>query len=173
MVNVEGNVMRKDGVMLLVVFFLAGLGRAEAQFKNQRETEDRVSDGVSAVASPSMILGFFDPERFHMHHTFSLSYQTFGGQGMSLGTYTNSMTYDFSDRLNARADVSLLYSPYNTFSGLGGKGKTDLSSIFLSRAEVNYRPWDNVMLQVQFRQLPYGGYFLSPYSDPWYALGGY
>ncbi|MGA9118253.1 MAG: hypothetical protein WB699_02705 [Bacteroidota bacterium] len=165
--------MRKDGVILLVVLFLAGLGRADAQFKSQREVEDRVSDGMSSASTPSMILGFFDPEKFHMHHTFSLSYQTMGGEGMSLGTYTNSMTYDFTDKLNARADVSFMYSPYNTLSGLGTKGKTDLSQIFLSRAEVNYKPWDNVFLQVQFRQIPYGGNYFSPYYDPWYTVGGY
>ena len=165
--------MRKDGVILLVVLFLAGLGRADAQFKSQREVEDRVSDGMSSASTPSMILGFFDPEKFHMHHSFSLSYQTMGGEGMSLGTYTNSMTYDFTDKLNARADVSFMYSPYNTLSGLGTKGKTDLSQIFLSRAEVNYKPWDNVFLQVQFRQIPYGGSYFSPYYDPWYTVGGY
>jgi len=58
-------------------------------------------------------------------------------------------------------------------STLGTKGKNDLSSLFLSRAEVNYKPWDNVLLQVQFRQVPYGGYYFSPYYDPWFMGGGY
>jgi len=165
--------MRKDGIALLLALLLVVVGSAQAQFRSQLGSEGQVSDGVAPAASPSMILGFFDPERFHMHHTFSLSYQTMGGQGMSLGTYTNSMMYDFSDRLNARADVSMMYSPYNSFSGTGSKGKNDLSSIFLSRAEVNYKPWDNVLLQVQFRQIPFGGNYYSQYFDPWYMGGGF
>ncbi len=166
--------MRKDGILILLALAMIGVGSARAQFKSQLGTEDRVSDGVTAAEQPSMILGFFDPEKFHMHHSFSLSYQTMGGQGMSLGAYTNSMTYDFTDRLNARADVSLMYSPYNSFSsGLGTKGKNDLSSIFLSRAEVNYKPWDNVLLQVQYRQVPFMGYYSSPYYEPWFTGGGY
>ncbi len=165
--------MRKDGIPLILVLLVIGWGSAQAQFKSQLGTEGRVSDGVAPADQPSMILGFFDPEKFHMHHSFSLSYQTMGGEGMSLGTYTNSMSYDFTDRLNARADVSFMYSPYNSFSGIGTKGKNDLSSLFLSRAEVNYKPWDNVIMQVQFRQVPFGGYLYSPYYDPWYMGGGY
>ncbi len=165
--------MQKGGIFVLGALLLFGLGSARAQFKSQLGAEDRVSDGVTPAPPPSMILGFFDPERFHMHHSFSLSYMTMGGQGMSLGSYTNSMTYDFTDRLNARADLTFMYSPYNSLSGIGTKGKNDLSSFFLSRAEVNYKPWDNVMLQVQFRQLPYGGYYYSPYFDPWYMGGGF
>ncbi|HTX98885.1 MAG TPA: hypothetical protein VMG09_02570 [Bacteroidota bacterium] len=165
--------MRKDGILLLLGLLLIGFGSAQAQFKSQLNTEDRVSDGMAPAEQPSMILGFFDPEKFHMHHSFSLSYQTMGGQGMSLGSYTNSMTYDFTDRLNARADLTFMYSPYNSLSSLGTKGKNDLSSLFLSRAEVNYKPWDNVLLQVQFRQVPYGGGYFSPYYDPWFLDGGY
>ena len=51
---------------------------------------------------------------------------------------------------------------------------SDLSSIYLSRAEINYRPWDNTRIQLSFRQLPYGGYYYySPFSDPWYREGGF
>jgi hypothetical protein len=142
-----------------------------AQFKSQVDEGPRVSDGVSSVQSGSFLFGWFNPESFHMRHSFDLSYSTFGGQGMSLGTYTNSMTYDFSERLNARADISMSYSPYNSFSTLGGK-KNDLSSIYLSRAEVNYKPWENVMVKFQYRQVPYGGYN-SPFYSPWYREDGF
>jgi hypothetical protein len=154
--------------MLLLVSSLA-----TAQFKSQVDQESRVSDQMVQQSPPTLFFGWFDPERFHMTHSIEFSYQTIGGQGISLGTYTNSMTYQFADNLNARADVSLSYSPFNSFSSFGPNKKNDLSSLYLSRAEVNYRPWNNVILQFQYRQLPYGSYYYSPFYSPWYRENGF
>ncbi len=161
----------KKRIIVAVAVALLGASASVAQFKSQVDQGPLVSDGVSSQ-SGSSLFGWFNPENFHMRHSFDLSYQTFGGQGMSLGTYTNSMTYDFSEKLNARADVSMSYSPYNTFSTLGGK-KNDLSSIYLSRAEVNYKPWENVMVKLQYRQIPYGNYYYSPFYSPWSREDGF
>src|SRR5512139_1185864 len=141
---------------VVVVLLIAGTVSAPAQFKEQAQEESRISQGIYQQPS-SWLFGWFDPSKFTMRHSLELSYMSLGGgQGFSLGTYTNSMLYEFSDKLNARADVSLSYSPFNSFSsGLGGK-RNDLSSIYLSRAEINYRPWENARIQLSFRQLPYG-----------------
>lgn len=162
-------------ILLVVVgALIVGTASAPAQFKEQAQEESRISQSMYQQPS-SWLFGWFDPSKFTMRHSLEMSYMTLGGgQGLSLGTYTNSMLYEFSDKLNARADVSLSYSPFNSFSsGLGGK-RNDLSSIYLSRAEINYRPWDNTRIQLSFRQLPYGGYYYySPFSDPWYREGGF
>ncbi len=162
----------KKRIIVAVAVALLCASASMAQFKSQVDQGPRVSDGVSSEMGSSFFFGWFDPERFHMRHSFDLSYQTFGGQGMSLGTYTNSMMYDFSDKLNARADVSMSYSPYNTFSTFGGK-KNDLSKIYLSRAEVNYKPWENVLVKFQYRQIPYGSYYYSPFYSPWSREDGF
>jgi hypothetical protein len=65
-----------------------------------------------------------------------------------------------------------MYSPYNTFSTPGGK-KNDLSKIFLSNAEVNYRPWDNFQIRLQYRQAPYGTYGYSPMMNSWFPEDGF
>jgi hypothetical protein len=122
-------------------------------------------------SAPSLVLGWFNPEKFHMSHSFNLSYQTFGSQGISLGTYTNSMIYEIASNLNARADVSLSYSPYSSFSTLNKKN--DLSSVYLSRAQLDYHPWDNVSVQLQYRQLPYVSSYYSPFYSPWYRENGF
>jgi hypothetical protein len=151
---------------LLILFSSPGL----AQFKSQVEEQARVSD-VFIHQSPSLLFGWFNPDQFHMSHSVSFTYQSFAGQGISLGTYTNSMRYDIADNMTARADVSLSYSPYSSISTFG---KNDLSSLYLSRAQVDYRPWDNVLFQVQYRNLPYGYYgYGSPFYNPWYREGGY
>ncbi len=53
-----------------------------------------------------------------------------------------------------------------TTNSLPGNMGADLSKIYLSRAELNYRPWDNFMVNIQYRQMPYGGYWGSPFYDP-------
>jgi opacity protein-like surface antigen len=160
----------KRSIIAVVAAALVCASASMAQFRSQVEGA-RVSDGVASQGS-SLFFGWFNPERFHMSHSFDLSYSTFGGQGMSLGTYTNSMTYQFADNLNARADLSLSFSPYNSFSTFGGK-KNDLSSLYLSRAEVNYKPWENVQVRFQYRQVPYGNYYYSPFYNPWYREDGF
>ncbi len=156
-------------VALVLLVPSAGL----AQFKAQLEQEPNVADAIVRQDQSSLLFGWFDPSRFSMHHSLSMSYATMGGQGMSLGMYTNSMQYQVTDRLNARADVSLMYSPYNSFPTAGGK-KNDLSNIFLSRAELNYRPWDNVQIRLQYRQLPYGSYYgYSPFMGSWFPEDGF
>jgi hypothetical protein len=166
------ELMKTVRVVMTVALMIVLAAGARAQFKSQVEQESRISRGVLQESSPSLLFGWFNPEKFHMRHSVSFSYHTMGDQSVSLGTYTNSMMYEFADNLNARADVSLSYSPFNSFSGAFGQGtKNSLSSIYLSRAEVNYRPWENVIMQVQFRQIPYGMY--SPYYSPWYREDGF
>jgi len=163
---------RIAGFVVLALAF-ACMPEAHAQFKSQAQQEAMVDDASARPsASSSLFFGWFNPANFQMHHTFDLSYQTAGGQGFSMGTYTNSMMYQFSDRLNAQADVSMSYSPFNSFSTVGNK-KNDLSSIYLSRAQLDYKPWDNVLVQVQYRQIPYGTAYFSPFYNPWVGGNGF
>jgi hypothetical protein len=164
--------------LLVAALILVTAAGTRAQFKSQVEEESRISGGILQQSAPSLLFGWFNPEKFTMRHSVSFSFQTMGNQSMSLGTYTNSMMYEFAENLNARADVSMSYSPYNSFSGAFGKGqKNSLSSIYLSRAELNYRPWENVAVQVQFRQIPYGMYspfgMYSSFGSPWYGGDGF
>lgn len=165
--------MKTSAMKLVAAMVLLGVSIGGAQFKSQVEQESRISDNMIRQSTPGFFFGWFDPEKFHMRHTFDLSYQTFGGQGLSLGTYTNSMTYEFAENLDARADVSLSYSPFNSFSTFGSTKKNDLSGLYVSRAQLNYRPWENVMVQIQYRQIPYGNYYYSPFYNPWYRETGF
>jgi hypothetical protein len=169
----EGRRVKKLGAVVVVVLIVFGALQAEAQLKSQLEQEPPVSDAITRQPEPALFFGWFDPSKFSMQHSLSMSYQTMGGQGMSLGMYTNSMMYQLSNNLNARADVSLMYSPYNSLSTSGSK-RNDLSSIFLSRAELNYRPWENVLLRVEYRRIPWGSsYYDSPFYNPWFREGGF
>jgi hypothetical protein len=156
-----------------MVILLASL-TASGQFISQIAQEERVSAGM-VQSSPTLLLGWFNPDKFHMRHSLNFSYLTMGGEGVSLGTYTNSMMYEIADNLQARADISMSYSPNSSFSQFGGQKANSLSSLYLSRAEISYKPWDNVFVQVQFRQQPYGHYspFGSSFGSPWYREDGF
>jgi len=129
---------------------------AVAQLKSKIDTPPPVSESMMRPGSSDFLLGLFDPSKLSMRHNFSMSYTTFAGQGLSLGTYTNSLMYEFSDVLDVQADVSLMNSPYSSFGN-----KNDFNKLFLSKAQLNYRPTDNMLLQIQYRELP-----------PMYWLGG-
>ena len=134
-----------------VVALLLSTSGTVAQFKGSNELKPSVSESMNRSGGDGLILGFFDPAKFSMRHNFSLSYSTFGSNSMSLGVYTNNLMYQFSDDLELQADVSLMHSPFNSF---GKQFQNDLSGVFLSRAELNYRPSKNTLFSIQYRQLP-------------------
>jgi hypothetical protein len=95
-----------------------------------------------------------------IHNSYSLSYTTSGGKGYSLGDLTSNIAYQISNPLSVQFDVSLLHSPFNN---IGGNFANNISGIYLTRAELNYRPSNNMLLQIQYRQLP-TMYWLNNYD---------
>jgi len=131
---------------LIVISFMA-IG----QFRSQPEARSSVTESMIRQDDGGLLFGWFDPSRFTMHNSYSLSYMTSGGKGLSLGTLTSSLAYQISNPLSVQFDVSLMHSPYNN---LGGNFSKEISGVYLSRAELNYRPSKNTLLQIQYRQLP-------------------
>jgi hypothetical protein len=124
---------------------------ASAQFKTKPESTPAVTESMIRSDDSGLLFGWIDPGRLTFHNSYSLSYTTSGGKGFSLGTLTSSVGYQISDPLSVQFDVSLLHSP---FGNTGGNFANSISGIYLTRAELNYRPSKNTLLQVQFRQLP-------------------
>jgi hypothetical protein len=145
-----------------VLFAVSAIAASQADAQFRQRTSDEPSAAESFVHPPTTDawLGFFNPENFSMHQSYSMSYSAFASQGVALGRYTNTMDYKFSDKLDARVAVSLQHSPYSTLD----KGMMNsLTGIFLDRAEINYKPTDNMFLRISYRQVPaYYGYY-SPF----------
>lgn len=153
----------KTAAFILAFLFVAA-APAGAQFKSQEEQGVSVSRTlVHPGAGISSFLGFLDPNSFMMHHSLSFSYATAGGTGLSLASYTNSMLYRVSDPLQVRFDLTLQGSPFGNY---GAVNQGDLSRLYLSRAELNYHPWENFNVNVQYRQIPFGTLINRPYSSP-------
>jgi len=148
------KILIKTATVLFIVSVIA-----TSQFRSQPEA--RSSAGESLLRSDDgLLFGWFDPSRLTIHNSYSLSYSTSGGRGYSLGALTSNIAYQISNPLSVQFDVSLLHSPFNN---LGDTFTKDISGIYLSRAELNYRPNKNMWLQIQYRQLP-AMYWLNNYD---------
>ncbi len=148
---------------LLLLTFLLSATFTFAQFRDSGFETNSVKEGIVTENSNSLF-GFLNSDDFIMRHSFSLNYSTFAGQGMSLTSYTNSMFYRLMNNLNVQLDVSVMYSPYST---LGEQFQKDISGIYISNAAINYHPWDNFSVHLQYRSMPFGyGYY-----HPFYGYG--
>ena len=160
--------MRKTLSLLCLIAFLGVAVPAQAQLRNAVE-ESRASARLYDTGGSGFLLNkLFNPAVFRMSHSFEMSMGTFGGNTSSLGMYTNTMAWQFSDELAARVDLSVAYSPFNN-SALGF-GEQQKPQVFLRNAEVAWRPSEKVQLHFQVRQSPYGSY-MSPYGyyNPYYG----
>ncbi len=145
--------MKKLLVLLLVLAITT-----IAQFKQKPGAEQpKVSDSFIQPATSSEWFSFFNPDNFQMHHSYSASYTTTGKQGIALQQYTNTMLYQFTPDLRARVDVSFMNSPFST---LDYRTQGKFNSLYLNRAEISYRPWQNTQIRLSYRQYPisYFGY---------------
>ena len=159
----KGTAMKLTGIVAVGIFLFSAL--ASAQFKSQEEQQPSPAQYlVRPTTSINSILGFFNPDNFMMRHNFSFSYLSSGGTGLSLASYTNSMFYKIADPLNVRFDLTLQGSPFGQY---GSSQQSDLSKLYLSRAELNYRPWENVFVKVQYNQLPLSYWGNYPPSSPY------
>ncbi len=150
--------MKKVFMILVLVAFTMSY----AQFKDESNNNPDIKSSIlNHSGSSGLLFGFFNPENFQMHHTFDISYSASGSSGLALSTYTNSMFYKFNDKLNIKADISVVNSPYNTF---GSQFSKQLNGIYLSRAQLNFMPSKNMRISVEYSHLPYYNSYYSPYS---------
>jgi hypothetical protein len=140
----------KTFIKSLIIVIVLSIS-AFSQYRNRPETISTVGESIIRPDGGSLLFGWFDPNKFTMRNSYSLSYTTSGGKGFSLGALTSTMAYQISNPLSLQFDVSLLHSPYNN---LGGNFANNISGVYLTRAELNYRPSKNTLLQLQYRQLP-------------------
>ena len=156
--------MRHLLCLFAFVLFLAVAAPAEAQLRSEVPQHVPVKVMDEGESSAFRLNKLFSPEHFQMRHSYTLGYNSFGGMGLSMGEYTNTMLWRFSSKLAARTDIAFAHTPFGTgnASALFG-GKDQYGKVYLKNAEVAYRPTDTMSLHLSFRQSPYGPY-MSPYG---------
>lgn len=99
--------------ILLILLFFATF--TYSQFKEQPVKPENIKSVMVNSYPSNFLLGFINPNNLQMNHSFSMSYSSFGSQGVSLGVYTNSISYAFNKELNLEVDASFVNSPYSSF----------------------------------------------------------
>lgn len=142
----------KKTLVLILVF---GVSLSYGQFKAKASDQPKVADSFIQPQTAGDWFNLFNPNNFQMRHSYSASVSMGGGQSIALQRYTNTMTYQFLSNLDARVDLSLQNSPYSSLEyGL----QNQFNKAYISRAELNYRPSDNMVIRLQYRELPYSYY---------------
>lgn len=136
------------------------------QFKEDLNKKVDIRKGIVTQETPSLFANFFNPNNFNMSHSVSMSYSAFGNHGIALGVYTNTMSYQFNENLNVEVDASIVNSPYSTF---GNQFNDQINGLYLSRAQINYKPTENTFLTIQYLK---GPSYYSPYSNRGFSSFG-
>ena len=152
----------------IIILFLILNAAAIGQFRNDGSQTPSVKEGI-VTDDQNFLFGFLNSDNFFMRHSFNVSYSAFAGQGVSLTSYTNSMFYRLMPNLNVQLDLSVVHSPYST---LGDKFKKNISGIYISNAAVNYSPWKDFSVHLQYRNMPYGYGYFNPYYGYYLPFNG-
>ena len=150
--------MKKLFIFGFLVMF-ANLANAQFRVGNTDEKPASTVDAMSGHGD-DFFSRFFDPSRFNMHQTYSMSFISGGGQSIGLGVFTNTFNYRASDDFLVSADVSAVYSPFST---LGSKFQQNINGIYLSSARLDWKMSDNSFLRIEYNGMPYGSYY-SPFG---------
>jgi len=132
------------------------------QLKNQDKPIQIKQELIRPSQDKFLGLSIFDPSKFSMQHSFSMSYFSLGGKGVSQGLYLNTMTYQISSPLLLRLQWGIQNFPYNS---LAKNNPAFQGGFFLSGAELQYKPSDKLEMKLQFNSMP--GYYNSyMYDNP-------
>lgn len=163
--------MRQSLFVVCLILTLGVTAPAQGQLRSDVISEDASVRLYDYGQTGFSLNRYFSPAHFRMSHSLEFSTGSFGGETSSLGMYTNTMMWQFSQKLAARLDISMAYSPYSDerLQGLTGDNN---GRIFIRNAQVAYRPTENSRIQFSFQQSPYGSY-ASPYGYNRYGNGRY
>lgn len=163
--------MRYTLSLVCLVLFLAVATPAQAQLRQDVHSQRAPVKLFDHGGAGYVLNQIFSPEHFRMQHSYEMSIGSFGGQSSSLGMYTNSMMWQFNEKLAARVDIAFAHSPFGNALGSGNGGiDGNGGRVFLRNAEVAYRPSERVNLHFSIHQSPYGPY-MGPYG--YYNMGPY
>lgn len=160
---------------LIVVILIPVLGWAQLKTS---ATKPNISETLETSKTTDAFVGFLDPSRFHMSHSLSMSYMSFGGGGAVVNSYINTLHYKFSDDLFLTTNLGIMNMPYSTLPGNENQNGYE----FFGGAEIKYLPTKNSAIYLRVEKLPglysgnyynryggpYGGFYSSPfnYSEP-------
>lgn len=154
--------MKKNLILFAILFSLIPV-MAFAQLKSQDKAIEIKQEIIRPVQDKFFGLGIFDPSKFSMSHSFSMSYFALGGKGISQNVYLNTMTYQIASPLLLKVQWGIQNFPHNT---LAKSHPAFQSGFFLSGAELQYKPSDKFEMRLQVNSMPNYMYNRTWYDNP-------
>jgi hypothetical protein len=152
-----------SSVILLSFFSTASF----AQFRSDLAQPDPPLNTASAMQGGNFFSQLFDPSHFNMHQSFSSTFISGGGASMGISMFTNTFAFRPMDDLYVSADVSAVYSPYNS---LGSAFANSMNGLYLTNAQIDWKLSDNAFLKVQYLGGPAAGMYgaFNSFYNPFY-----
>lgn len=152
------------------------IGQGVAPSTDQSKSFRGASRADELAQQPTGIgFSLLDPARLQIHHSYSMSYFSGGGQSGSIGLYMSTLQYQFSKPLTLRVGLGYLHQPLGFLNEnmVGPEGGRILPNV-----QLDFRPSENMLLRFDYRTVPvstydyrYGGGWYSPWSrstlDAW------
>ena len=154
--------MKLGLVLTLALIFFST--KVEAQLKSQLDEQpiDARNTMVNPETASAGFLGnLFAPNNFKMHHSYSMTVGSFGGQTSSLGMYTNTMLFKLSEPLMLRVNTGIAHQPFG-----GGNGVSSQGAKLMHGAELIYAPSQSFRMSIGYSNNPF-------YSAPSYFPGSF
>jgi hypothetical protein len=154
--------MKRINKLTVGFCFLAALfSLSQAQLKSQLPSTPSIEQSIRIPGLSSALgsLNLFDPSRFSMSHSYSLSFISGGGMSTSLGMYQNTMRYLLTDKLLLTTHLGFIHNPLQG-NALTGK---NLTNNLIYGADLLYHPTNNLWLNFSFSQAPASSRFYYPY----------
>ena len=141
-------------ITILMTVFLVLVFTINSQAQLKKDSGNPNISSILNTPNRDFLLGFLDPSKIHMRHSFSTSYTGFSGQGMMLSSYLNTIDFQLTEKLLLQTNIGLMNSPYNTF----GEDFYLNDTRFFGGAKLQYRINDKSSVQLQFDYAPYSYY---------------
>jgi len=122
----------------------------------QLKSNSKLPDFTTILAQPAagFLDSFLDPSKFHMSHSFSMSFGMAGGAQILQNSYVNTMFFQISNNLHLTTNIGIMSTPYHTFGDNSYLNKP----VFFGGAQLDYKISDNASLMFRIESSPYNRY---------------
>ena len=140
-----------------------------AQLKSQDKPVQIKQEIIQPLQNKFFGLDIFNPSKFSMSHSFSMSFFSVAGKGISQNVYLNTMTYQIASPLLLRVQWGIQNFPHND---LAKNSPLFQNGFFLNGAELQYKPSDKFEMRLQFSRMPNYRYNSYYYNNPFRPYRG-
>lgn len=159
--------MKLRSVIVLAVSVCGIFSSAQSQERaeNTIATSFNGAPRAGDLLAPAAKAGFslLDPSRFHISHSYSLSYYSGGGRSGSVGLYMSTLEYQLSRPLSLRVGLGYLHQPL----GFLNSNASPVGNEILPSFRLDFRPSDDFHFIVDYMTVPTSAYGTG------YGRGGY